>query len=219
MILPYGDTKLFSSTTSLAMPHSLPRDGYKEGPPDSGEDTQKSLEPLEGKNPIVMTMEELQAKWIDICIEQSRPQDMDAFSLLNVLPLVVRENEFVVLVNSTADAIEKTTVADASSVLFITEQELQRMWQKTSLGPMGKNAGAFDAKFALLLVNDEEDELLIGSGESEIAGSLLPLAQNLKSEIEAFDAASFESEESDDGIEYIITTNVSSRTAQITNDC
>ena len=82
--------------TSIAMPYIMPHDSYKEGPPDGGEDMQKSMEPLEGKNPIVMTMEELQAKWIDICIEQSRPQDMDSFSLLNVLPLVVREHEYVV---------------------------------------------------------------------------------------------------------------------------
>ena len=66
------------------MPNTMPRDSYKEGPNEGGEDVLKSMEPLEAKNPIVMSMEELQAKWIDICIEQSRPQDMDAVSLLNV---------------------------------------------------------------------------------------------------------------------------------------
>lgn len=203
------NTKLLASTTSLAMPHALPRDSYKEGPPDSGEEMQKSLEPLEGKDPIVMTMEELQAKWIDICIEQSRPQDMDAFSLLNVLPLIIREHEYVVLVNNSADAIEKRTATDASSIIYITDQELNRMWVKASLGPMGKPLDAYDAKHALLLLNDEEDELLMGPFESDNDASLLPLAQSLKSDINSFDIAAFEAEEQDGGVEYIITTDVS----------
>jgi hypothetical protein len=202
------DTKLHASTTSLAMPHALPRDSFKEGPPDSGEDMQKSMEPLEGKDPIVMTMEELQAKWIDICIEQSRPQDMDAFSLLNVLPLVVKEHQYVVLVNNSADAIEKTTATDASSIIYITDQELQRIWQKASLGPMGKPADTFDSKNALLLINDEEDEILMGVEEKEVNESLRPLAHQLKSEIDSFDASSFIAEEIDGGVEYIITTEV-----------
>lgn len=202
------DIKLLASTTSLAMPHALPRDSFKEGSPDSGEDMQKSMEPLEGKDPIVMTMEELQAKWIDICIEQSRPQDMDAFSLLNVLPLVVKEHQYVVLVNNSADAIEKTTATDASSIIYITDQELQRIWQKSSLGPMGKSADAFDSKNALLLINDEEDEILMGSEEKEVIESLRPLAHQLKSDIDSFDASSFIVEEIDGGVEYIITTEV-----------
>ena len=204
------DTKL--SATSIAMPYAMPRDSYKEGPPD-GDDMQKFMEPLEGKNPIVMTMEELQAKWIDICIEQSRPQDMDSFSLLNVLPLVVREHEFVVLVNKSAEAIEKTTATDASSIVFITEQELQRLWQKGSLGPMGKPLDAFDCKNALLLINDEEDDILVGveSGETVLSlpSQLLSVAQSLRTDIAAFDASSFEAEEIDGGVEYVITTDVS----------
>ena len=205
------DTKL--SATSIAMPNTMPRDSYKEGPSEGGEDMLKSMEPLEAKNPIVMTMEELQAKWIDICIEQSRPQDMDSFSLLNVLPLVVREHEFIVLVNKSAEAIEKTTAADASSVIFITDQELQRLWEKASLGPMGKPLETFDSKHALLLINDEEDEILIGEEYSEtvlsLPSQLMSRAHDLKTEIDAFDSESFEAEELDSGIEYVVTTDVS----------
>jgi hypothetical protein len=171
----------------------------------------KTLEPLEGKNPTVMTMEELQAKWIDMCIEQSRPQDMDAFSLLNMLPLVTKEHEFVVLVNRSAEAIEKIkdATSDANSVIYVTEQELQRVWKEASLTGMGKPVDSFDAKFALLLLNDEEDNHLVGDDIKENTGlavgdNLMKTAQSLLSEIEAFDTGSFEDEE---GVEYIITTD------------
>ena len=203
------------SATSIAMPNTMPRDSYKEGPNEGGEDVLKSMEPLEAKNPIVMSMEELQAKWIDICIEQSRPQDMDAFSLLNVLPLVVKEHEFIVLVNKSAEAIEKTTAADASSIIFITDQELQRLWEKASLGPMGKSLDSFDSKHALLLINDEEDDILIGETSSEtvlsLPSQLMTRAQNLKVEIDTLNAEAFEMEEIDGGVEYVVTTDVSTR--------
>ena len=206
------EMKIAATSIAMPLPSSMPRDSYKEGPTES-EDQQRAMEPLEGKNPITMTMEELQAKWIDICIEQSRPQDMDAFSLLNVLPLVAREHEFVVLVNKSAEAIEKTTAADASSIIFITDQELMRLWQKASLGPMGKPLDAFDSKHALLLINDEEDDSLIGeeySSENVLAlpSQLLSIGEKLKNEIDTFDAETFD-EEIDGGIEYIITTDVS----------
>jgi len=197
-------------TTSLEIPQVMPRDSYKEGP-DPSEDMVKTLEPLEGKNPIEMTMEELQAKWIDMCIEQSRPQDMDNFSLLNMLPLVIKEHEFVVLVNKSAEAIEKIkdATSDANSVIYVTEQELQRVWKEASATGMGKPVDSFDAKYALLLLNDEEDNHLVGDdieGNTGLAvgDNLMKIAESLSSEIKAFDAGSFEDEE---GVEYIITTD------------
>ena len=130
---------------------------------------EKSFAPLEGKTSVVLTVEELKSKWIDICIEQSRPEDMDSFSIASVLPLVVRENELVELVNRTAEAIESSLLHDDSAIEYITEQELARLWKESSLLPMGKSANAFDCKSALLLLRDEEDASLMGEDSVAVA--------------------------------------------------
>ena len=149
----------------------LPRDSF-EGPPSDDVSGMKSLELLDGASPsVVLTVEELKAKWIDICIEQSRPEDMDTFSIARVLPLVVRENAFVQVLNRSAEAVEAAVLADDSAVEYITAQELERLWREAALLPMGQRANnTFDCKAALLLLRDEEDESLVGAGEA-LAGA------------------------------------------------
>ena len=150
----------------------MPRDSF-EGPSSDDVSGMKSLELLDASSPsVVLTVEELKAKWIDICIEQSRPEDMDAFSIARVLPLVVRENAYVQVLNRSAEAVEAAVLADDSAVEYITAQELERLWREAALLPMGRHAeAAFDCKAALLLLRDEEDESLVGAGEPVAAGA------------------------------------------------
>ena len=143
----------------------LPRDSFKEGPPDAPDDGNgiKSLDVLEGNSPAtILTVEELKSKWIDICIEQNAPEAIDTFSIAAVLPLVVRENEMVQLVNRSAEAVELSMLNDDNAIEYVTEQELERIWRESSLLPMGKGIDAYDCKSALLLLRDDEDESLIG---------------------------------------------------------
>jgi len=143
----------------------LPRDSFKEGPPDTPDDGSgiKSLDVLEENSPVtILTVEELKSKWIDICIEQNTPEAIDTFSIAAVLPLVVRENEMVQLVNKTAEAVESSLLTDDSAIEYVTEQELERIWRESSLLPMGKGVNTYDCKSALLLLRDDEDESLIG---------------------------------------------------------
>ena len=143
----------------------LPRDSFKEGPPDTPDDGSgiKSLDVLEGNSPVtILTVEELKSKWIDICIEQNTPEAIDTFSIAAVLPLVVRENEMVQLVNKSAEAVEISLLNDDNAIEYVTEQELERIWRESSLLPMGKGVDTYDCKSALLLLHDDEDESLIG---------------------------------------------------------
>ena len=143
----------------------LPRDSFKEGPPDAPDDGSgiKSLDVLDGNSPVtILTVEELKSKWIDICIEQNAPDAIDTFSIAAVLPLVVRENEMVQLVNKSAEAVEISILNDDNAIEYVTEQELERIWRESSLLPMGKGIDTYDCKSALLLLRDDDDESLIG---------------------------------------------------------
>ena len=103
---------------------------------------------------VSMASEDLQEKWIDICVEQIRPQDMDLFSLHAILPLILRDDTVIELRNKTQEAITEDEI-------YITEQELQRLWIKNSDKPMGKPLTQFSVEEALLLLPDAEaDELM-----------------------------------------------------------
>lgn len=132
----------------------LPRDGYKEGTPE--EEVGSRLVLLDTTTaPIVkITVEELQAKWIDICIEQSRPKDMDHFCLKSVLPMLLRDDSLVMFTNKTAETAY-------SGELYVTEQELKRLWAEASLQAMGKGIDKFTIEEALLLLTDDEDDMLL----------------------------------------------------------
>jgi len=156
----------------------LPRDGFKEGSLETNEEGGDAARfaTLDSKNApcITVTSEELQAKWIDACIEQSRPKDMDLFSLPAVLPMLLREDSMVTLVNKTAEGIP-------SEEVYVTEQELRRLWAEASLTSMGKSLSKFDVQEALLLLPDEEADLLMGDGEAEraMADSLIKTTKKI----------------------------------------
>jgi len=134
----------------------LPRDGYKEGSMQEEPLTPRLLLLDEENAPTVsVAVEELQAKWIDRCIEQSRPKDMDLFSLRAAIPLLLREDSLVVFHNATSE------MADSDEI-YVTEAELRRLWIEASGTAMGKPVDKFTVDDALLLLTDEEDEVLLG---------------------------------------------------------
>lgn len=77
---------------------------------------------------------------------------MNAFSLFAALPLIYREDVQVALSNTTLQI-----QSQSSDEIYITEQELKRIWSEKSQLPFGKAITKFDLKEALLLVEDEED--------------------------------------------------------------
>jgi hypothetical protein len=102
---------------------------------------------------MIMSVEELQSKWIDVCIERSStPQEMNAFTIMKALPLILQEDMHVVLVNKTLEAINQQSVED----IYVTEQELQRIWVETSSLPFGKPIHLYNTKDALLLLVEDD---------------------------------------------------------------
>ena len=112
--------------------------------------------------PTRLTVEELKSRWLDRCIERSRPEDMSAFSLKRALALLVREDTVVELVNKTEDLVSKS-----GSEVFVTESELRRIWTEQSLRAMGRAASLFSVEESLLLVPDEDDDIIMGDDEDE----------------------------------------------------
>jgi hypothetical protein len=108
--------------------------------------------------------------WIDICVENSRPEDMNNFSLRTVLPKLLREDTVLELYNGEED--EESDINDNSNqVNYITEQELRRIWSQASNSAMGKPLSAFSVEEALLLLPDAEaDELMFQDGTLESEG-------------------------------------------------
>jgi|LauGreSBDMM110SN_4_FD.fasta_scaffold1472940_2 hypothetical protein len=54
------------------------------------------------------------------------------FSLKHILPFIIRDDNRVQLVNKTDEAI-----SESSSTIYITDNELQRLWHEKSLAPFG----------------------------------------------------------------------------------
>jgi hypothetical protein len=123
------------------------------------EDWLKSLDVLEGKvEPLEISVEDLEKKYS----KASKTRSKASFSLMVALPEVLKENNYVVLVNRTADEAEDDFLADDSNIVYVTAQELERKWRDSSLLPMGRPVDQFDVKTALLLFDEEEDEEIIG---------------------------------------------------------
>jgi hypothetical protein len=114
---------------------------------------------------VKMSVEELQSKWIDLCIETSRPYDMSSFSIGAALPLIYSEDVHVELVNKTLDAINSLTSTNGQDDIYITQQELIRLWNEASLLPMGKQIGSFTIQEALLLLDLEEDMAILSGSD------------------------------------------------------
>ena len=187
------------------------------------EDWLKSLDILEGKiEPVEMTTEEIQAKY--------KQHSTKSFSLMAVLPEIM-QNNYIMLVNRTAESSEDEIMSDDSSIVYVTELELERKWRDSSLLPMGKPTSQFDAKSALLLLDDIDDEEIIGYktlsgtdgvyddmytdgdashalqmyGEADINADLALHHDLLR---RAEEKAANEALEIDNGVEYVITEDV-----------
>ena len=159
----YERSLRLSSSNVQDVRWTLPKDGYKDGSlgrEDEEENTRLAL--LDSRNApcVSITVEELQAKWIDICIEQSRPKDMDMFCLRSVLPLLLREDTIVHFINKTAEEAD-------SNQIYVTEQELKRLWTEASTSALGKAVDKFSVEEALLLLTDDDDDALLDSAPEE----------------------------------------------------
>jgi hypothetical protein len=133
------------------------------------EDWLKSLDVLEGKvEPLEISVEDLEKKYS----KASKTRSKAPFSLMVALPEVLKENNYVVLVNRTADQAEDDFLADDSNIVYVTAQELERKWKESSLLPMGKSVDQFDVKSALLLFDEDEDEEIIGKNALIIEDSI-----------------------------------------------
>ena len=104
-----------------------------------------------------LSVEELQSKWIDVCIEKG--YTFDAFSLPNALPLIYDADQHIVLSNQTLEL----QLLNPSNVheIYVTEQELKRLWSERSLHLLSKSISEFNIADALLLIDDEEDVSLL----------------------------------------------------------
>lgn len=102
---------------------------------------------------VSISEEELYKKWKEICISEDKSAEIDNFSLGLIIPLFGQDNTHIVLQNrkSTYDNDE----------IYITEQELNRVWREASLLPFGKPSSEYNIEDALLLVTDEEDEEIL----------------------------------------------------------
>lgn len=112
----------------------------------------------------ILDINELNEKWIDICIDESRPNDLNSFSLSKVLPYVMKEYHTLQLVNSSIDPL----VSENRTEIFITEKELENIWLMNANLPMGKSIEKFNIKDSLLLLEDEEDREIMGISNEEI---------------------------------------------------
>ena len=128
-------------------------------------ESNSNLEILEENAPtIAIDAATLNEKWIDICVEQSRPQDMDKYALRTILPLLTREDSVLELHNGDEEEV-------SDDVTFISEQELQKVWEQASHTAMGKPMSSFTIDEALLLLPDKDadDVMFTGVQEDSVA--------------------------------------------------
>ncbi len=127
---------------------------------------------------VVIDASTLNEKWIDICVEQSRPQDMDKYALRTILPLLLREDSVLEL---HSDRGESSTDEE----VFITEQELKKVWARASHTAMGKPESSFTIEEALLLLPDEEadDVMFDGAHDGSVAAEAAALLKSEDTEL------------------------------------
>ena len=127
---------------------------------------------------VVIDAATLNEKWIDICVEQSRPQDMDKYALRTILPLLMREDSVLELHNDRQDGSNDEEI-------FITEQELKKVWAQASHTAMGKPESSFCVEEALLLLPDEEvdDVMFEGINDDSVAAEAAALLKKEDTEL------------------------------------
>ena len=127
-----------------------------------------------------LSVEELQSKWIDVCIEKG--YTFDAFSLSNALPLIYDGDQHIVLSNQTLE-LQLLNPSHVQEV-YVTEQELKRLWSERSLSLLSKSISQFNIADALLLIDDEEDMSLLEDPSQNPTESSLPRKVGRSSDIE-----------------------------------
>ena len=152
-------TALFSNSVKLSFTNY--GIGYNEKTSGSSNNNTITFNDLLGEK--IVDINELNEKWIDICIDESRPNDLNKFSLSKVLPYVMKEYHTLQLVNSSINSL----VSDNKTDIFITEKELENIWLMNANLPMGKSIEKFSIKDSLLLLDDEEDLEIMGFSNDE----------------------------------------------------
>lgn len=106
---------------------------------------------------VTVSEEELLKKWKEMCISTNKLDESDKFSLGLIIPFFGQDDTHIVLQS-------RLSSHDISTdEIYITEQELHRIWLEASLLPFGKPSAEYNSEDALLLVNDEEDEEILSS--------------------------------------------------------
>ena len=137
--------------------------GYNEKTGDQFNNDSSTFSDLLGGEKII-DVTELNEKWIDICIDESRPNDLNNFSISKVLPYIMKEHRSLQLVNSSIN----TFMSENKTEIFITEKELENIWLMNANLPMGKPVEKFNIKDSLLLLDDDEDQEIMGLSSLEI---------------------------------------------------
>ena len=115
----------------------------------------------ESEAPVQVDVDMLMEKWVEHCVDQNTPEKVHEFSISAALPLL-NTTQPVQLVNSTLEAQN-----EHRSVVYISEEELRRLWIRNAHKTTGKPQSQFSIAEALLLLHDEEDAGIIGEEESE----------------------------------------------------
>eukprot|EP01041_Mallomonas_annulata_P006161 gene6161-12476_t len=128
-----------------------------------------------------VSVEELAAKWIDKT--GSHDKDINSFSLEDALPFLIQEDCHVGLANRTVDNMNELSEDE----IYITEQELQRLWLEASVLPFGKPMKDFDLEESLLLLPDEDYDIIMGgSNQADILKEIQKYDINSSEEPEIF---------------------------------
>ena len=109
---------------------------------------------IEIDEPIILSVDDIKKKWKS----KNKKADNSLFSLETALPYLTQENSHIALVNETLDKLNQLSEDE----IYITEQELQRIWKEASVRPFGKPMESFDIKESLLLLPDEDYDIVMG---------------------------------------------------------
>lgn len=135
---------------------------------------------------------EFNSRWMDYCIDQNRPEDWNRFTLREVMSLIHDEitekqkaggeNAFF-FYNLGNKSLELHNSLDSGDI-FITAQELEKLWRDSSTSPFRGQEAEFSAEAALLLIDDEDDELLMGDTAADVDAAESSAAMESYAEME-----------------------------------
>lgn len=127
------------------------------------EDGSPSLAALAGfANPVKVDVDDLVEKWIKACLDKGIAPKRNEFTLKKALPLVLTPNYTIELVNNTQ--------VEDSSVTFVTEEELRRIWRENMHSALGKPMDKYVMEEAILLLEDEGTDDNLGADSEGLRG-------------------------------------------------